>query len=311
MNPPAELFPLVEEMALARTRAAFAAAFEEAARHWGPAEGARFYEHRLGEGALVFGADDVAVALDAATLPGACALVWQPVPGDGRPHPGLEGAGETLALPVLIHGSLRGVLAVAAPALPPEAVERLSRLCDAAGLIFESACRQEELSRYMARSEELFVKAVEGLGDGAGHVVRVGRLASEIGKQLDFTHRAGELLWQAAQWHDVGKLALQGRTPFEIEQHHAQAGGAFLRSFPSLRELAPLVEVHHERYDGTGFPQGLSGDAVPLEGWVLSAAEDLAEFKGDAQDFLHERVGAHHPEVLRALRELLAAGQLP
>lgn len=139
------------------------------------------------------------------------------------------------------------------------------------------------------------------------HVVRVGRYAGIIARQLKLEPRMIELLELAAPLHDVGKIGIPDailRKPgslavdeFRIMQSHCdlglrifhdasegslndlvehpQLGGSFISEYvsPVLRMASSIAVTHHERWDGTGYPKGLKGNDIPIEGRVTAVAD--------------------------------------
>jgi HD-GYP domain-containing protein (c-di-GMP phosphodiesterase class II) len=91
------------------------------------------------------------------------------------------------------------------------------------------------------------------------------------------------LLDCAARLHDVGKLAvpdaiLQKPGPLDedewkVMRKHPDMGAEMVARVPGLEELAELVRAHHERWDGSGYPQGLAGERIPLASRVISACD--------------------------------------
>ena len=83
--------------------------------------------------------------------------------------------------------------------------------------------------------------------------------------------------------HDVGKISvpdaiLMKPGPLTTEeylemQQHPVSGAALLRRMPLLANIAPIVAAHHERFDGTGYPTRLAGEAIPVEARILSVAD--------------------------------------
>src|SRR5208337_1451875 len=67
-------------------------------------------------------------------------------------------------------------------------------------------------------------------------------------------------------------LGLSAACGAEALEQHPAIGEAFLRSVPSLAHLAPIVRSHHERFDGRGYPDGLSGDEIPLASRIIGVA---------------------------------------
>ncbi|MDZ7799844.1 MAG: response regulator [Trueperaceae bacterium] len=117
------------------------------------------------------------------------------------------------------------------------------------------------------------------------HTQRVGRLAALLAGRLGMEASRVELLERAAPLHDVGKIGIPdaillkpGRlsTPeFEAMQEHVDVGAQLLAEGHSeLMALARTVALtHHERWDGSGYPRGLSGDEIPLEGQLVALAD--------------------------------------
>ena len=122
-------------------------------------------------------------------------------------------------------------------------------------------------------------------GDTGEHLERMSRLCELVALELDQTPATARLLRQAAVLHDVGKIGLPDRIlnkpgklePGEIEEmrRHTTEGAALLDgSSSTLMALAQVVaSTHHERWDGTGYPNGLSGDAIPLPGRIAAVCD--------------------------------------
>jgi HD-GYP domain-containing protein (c-di-GMP phosphodiesterase class II) len=118
----------------------------------------------------------------------------------------------------------------------------------------------------------------------ANHSVRTGALAGRLATRLDLDRFDCTLVTQAGIVHDVGKLAIRlavlhktgpltAEEQFEVERH-SRIGTEMLLGISS--DLAPIAEgvgSHHERWDGTGYPDGLAGEEIPLFGRVLAVAD--------------------------------------
>ena len=117
------------------------------------------------------------------------------------------------------------------------------------------------------------------------HTERVGVSAAEIAERLGRDAEQIRLLREAAPLHDVGKLAIPDSIllkpgkltaqEWEIMKTHAALGGRLLSgsSSPVLQMAAVIAESHHERWDGTGYPNGLAGEAIPLVGRIVAVAD--------------------------------------
>jgi|GEM_PF-205244 len=123
----------------------------------------------------------------------------------------------------------------------------------------------------------------------SGHAAKVADYASAIAVELGLPGHRLEPLRQAGFLHDIGKIGISedvlhkpaNLTPEEYEyvKKHARLGGEFLEMCPGLRNLAPFVRHHHERWDGKGYPDKLAGEEIPLEARILAvcdAAEAMA-----------------------------------
>ncbi len=117
------------------------------------------------------------------------------------------------------------------------------------------------------------------------HTQRVGRTAEQLAKALGLDHAWAELIRHAAPLHDVGKVGVPDSillkpaklTPdeFAIVREHAAAGARILDGSKSaLLILAQQIALHHhEWWDGTGYPQGLKGDEIPISGRIVAVAD--------------------------------------
>ena len=116
-----------------------------------------------------------------------------------------------------------------------------------------------------------------------GHVERVQALAIELGKALRWTPEAMTILEYGSLLHDIGKIMIpeailnkpSALTPdeFGVIQAHTTSGAKILESIAHLREAMPYVRYHHERWDGKGYPDGLAGEDIPLEGRLMAIVD--------------------------------------
>jgi putative nucleotidyltransferase with HDIG domain len=117
----------------------------------------------------------------------------------------------------------------------------------------------------------------------AGHSERVSRLAVAIGEELKLDGEVLETLRLGALLHDIGKIGVPDevlRKPgvlsaaeFESIKTHPVAGARILRSIPFLAQHIPIVELHHERPDGLGYPYGLRDEEIPLPARIVHVAD--------------------------------------
>jgi hypothetical protein len=113
----------------------------------------------------------------------------------------------------------------------------------------------------------------------------VTELAVAIGSRLGMSEREREDLLRAAAYRDIGKGAvpddlLDDPNPLDPEamafvRLQSVAGERMLAAVPALRAIAPLVRSTHERFDGSGYPDGLEGDTIPLGSRIIAACHTL------------------------------------
>jgi putative nucleotidyltransferase with HDIG domain len=119
----------------------------------------------------------------------------------------------------------------------------------------------------------------------AGHSRRVQQLALAIGRELGLSHAELDLLGHAALFHDIGKLAIPDSillkpaslTPEEwtLMQRHAGEGARIIDRLGFLNDAVPAIRHHHERFDGTGYPDRLQGEDIPLGARIIHVADAL------------------------------------
>jgi HD-GYP domain-containing protein (c-di-GMP phosphodiesterase class II) len=116
-----------------------------------------------------------------------------------------------------------------------------------------------------------------------GHSERVARIAVELGRELKLEGDELGDLYLAGLLHDIGKIGIsdavlgkgEALTPEEVAhvRQHVTIGYSILADLRQIRNVLPGVLYHHERYDGTGYPDGLAGEAIPLVARILAVAD--------------------------------------
>jgi diguanylate cyclase (GGDEF)-like protein/putative nucleotidyltransferase with HDIG domain len=161
----------------------------------------------------------------------------------------------------------------------------------------------------------------------AGHSRRVQQLALAIGRELGLSQAELDLLGHAALFHDIGKLAIPDAIllkpasltaeEWELMQRHADEGARIIDRLGFLNDAVPAIRHHHERFDGTGYPDGLKGEEIPLGARIIHVADALdsmlttriyraARPAADALDELRRAAGTQFcPRCVTALERIL------
>jgi len=155
----------------------------------------------------------------------------------------------------------------------------------------EVSTRTAELQRERLKLERISVATLEALVNALeakdpymrGHSARVADLSATIAHQLGRPDEEVEHVRVAGRLHDIGKIGTreavlnkQGAlTPDEFEhvKQHVVIGSQILAPLSHLGDIIPAVRGHHERWDGTGYPDGLRGDEIPLAARIIGTAE--------------------------------------
>jgi HD-GYP domain-containing protein (c-di-GMP phosphodiesterase class II) len=238
-----------------------------------------------------------------------------------------------VALPIRFGGTIGGVLCAAAPYeqddFAAHDIELLAELADLAGAALDHGRQHLHYDETVHAHVEALAVAMD---------MRDQRTARHSDDVVDLSHAVGELLGLgsasllelefAARLHDVGKIQVPDAVlnkPGPLEPHenevircHATWGSETLSRIPGLEAVATIVRFHHERWDGAGYPDGLSGARIPLASRIISVCDAYGAMTRDRpyraaldpREALGEiRAGSgtqFDPAVVQALVEALA-----
>ena len=182
----------------------------------------------------------------------------------------------------------------------------------------------KDLKRNYQTAIEVFCRMMElRNSEVAGHCKRVAELAKSIAVMMHLPEQDIDNIYYAGLLHDIGKIHLSSLltgapfnslTPDEKKAYyeHTTLGGSLLIPLDHFHPISHLIRHHHERYNGTGFPDQLRGNEIPLEAAILAVAEDFDEACSgllfeealsyyEARQMIADGSGKHyHPEVVAA-----------
>ncbi|HEY6615054.1 MAG TPA: HD domain-containing phosphohydrolase, partial [Vicinamibacterales bacterium] len=140
--------------------------------------------------------------------------------------------------------------------------------------------RAEQLAELHLATIEALARAIDAKdGTAENHIRRVQLYATAVARELGMSAAETQAVRTAALLHDIGKLAVPEHIlskpgpltaeEFQKVQAHPQVGADIIAAVPFSYPVAPLIQNHHERWDGRGYPRGLKGDDIPLGARIL------------------------------------------
>ncbi|HPC12042.1 MAG TPA: HD domain-containing protein, partial [candidate division Zixibacteria bacterium] len=200
-----------------------------------------------------------------------------------------------------------------------------------------AAIANDKLYRDLRRS---YLEAIRGLANAieardkytAGHTDRVSRLAEMIARRLGWSESRIFDLHMGCTLHDIGKIGVPDRilnkpTALTEEERtqmrsHPEVGLRIIRGIELFKPAVPYIKAHHEWYDGTGYPKGLRGEEIPVEGRLLAVADTFDAILSDrpyrngnslavaVRELLTYRGRQFDPEIVDVFLEILREGQI-
>jgi response regulator RpfG family c-di-GMP phosphodiesterase len=204
------------------------------------------------------------------------------------PDATLDEQAAAAVIPLMTKGKLLGALVVVClddgARLREGTRKMLSVLCDHVSEAVENARLYGALQQTFKQTIQAFANLLEDKDPYTrGHSDRVGRYAEMIARGLGLSEEEIEEIADAALMHDIGKLGIRyedlnkveplTEAEYEMFKSHTTRGKWILEPIEFLKHLIPGVYHHHERWDGRGYPLGLSGEQIPLIARILAIAD--------------------------------------
>lgn len=186
-----------------------------------------------------------------------------------------------LALPLLVRDGQSGAVVVlngptmdgGLPAAEKDALAMLSTLT---GVALKNVNLQDAQRNFFAHITELLVAAMDThVDDRKGHATAVAELSNRLARELSLPESKMQNLHFAALLHDIGMLRIENahqRTPGHF-QKHPQLGNRMLSRIRLWEDVAPIVLYHHEWFDGSGYPESIAGEDIPIESRIIAVAD--------------------------------------
>ena len=209
------------------------------------------------------------------------------VENDGKKLPDGSGLVNLSALPVAAKGKNSGVLLLAnkrSGDFNEQDTRLLLSIGQHAGIALENVRLHHELNEAYASTIAVLADAIEAKDAYTrGHCESVMRLAVEVGRRLQLKGEKLDEVRYSALLHDIGKIGVPdgillkpGKLmdeEFMIIQKHPAIGRDLVARVPTLMRLTDAILHHHEKWDGSGYPEGLAGEGIPLAARIVGAVD--------------------------------------
>ncbi|MEJ2720647.1 MAG: HD domain-containing protein [bacterium] len=168
----------------------------------------------------------------------------------------------------------------------------LSAIALKAGVSLDNARLYDDLRNLFYNTVETLVRALQARDKyTSGHSNRVTRYALMIAEKLGLGTREKHHLYLAAMLHDIGKIGIPDKVlnrtgdltdeEMQMVRNHVTVGASMLKSLGEMHPIVPLILHHHEAFDGSGYPDGLKGDQIPLLSRILAVADSYDAMTSD------------------------------
>ncbi len=204
----------------------------------------------------------------------------------------------SICMPILTEGQPLGVLNV------NRLVSSRKRAFDSSDMDFLSILTSQAAvcirnSELFMQVQKLYIGSIQALSSAlqakdtytGGHSEKVAYFAKTIAERMGMSLTEQRELWTAGILHDIGKIGtpeeilnkttLLSSDEWEIIRNHPTTGAEIVSSVPELKQIAPIIRAHHEWFDGSGYPEGLSRESIPIGARILSVADALEAMTAD------------------------------
>jgi putative nucleotidyltransferase with HDIG domain len=159
-----------------------------------------------------------------------------------------------------------------------------SAVCLKAGIAIDNARLYDDLRGLFYNTVETLVRTIQAKDQyTSGHSTRVSRYALLIADKLEMNTKEKHQIYLASMLHDIGKIGVPdellhrpgklSEEEMERVRHHVQLGASMIEMLGEMHPIVPLIRHHHESWDGTGYPDGMKGEEIPLISRVISVAD--------------------------------------
>lgn len=199
---------------------------------------------------------------------------------------------QLLIIPTIVEDKVIGVINLENTSLNPDTIDLLRSFSEGAAVAINNARLYQKIKDSYFEIAKALAQAIEAKDPYThGHSARVVEYTVLIAQKLDLPEEEKELLKYAAMLHDIGKIGVKGivlNNPnsltgeeYDEIKKHPLVGEGIIEPIELLQPIRPLIRHHHEWYNGKGYPDGLSGENIPLGARILAVADTYDAMKSD------------------------------
>ena len=174
------------------------------------------------------------------------------------------------------------------PFVPMVMLSRISRIMELTELQNDLESRLEEKTELMEKMSLNSIMVIANAIDAkdaytSGHSIRVAKCSAAIARRLEWSEKEVENIYYVALLHDIGKIGVPdailnkpsrlSNEEFEVIKKHPVIGTEILKDIHMIKGMVEGVLYHHERYDGRGYPRGLTGEEIPYHARIIGIAD--------------------------------------
>lgn len=196
----------------------------------------------------------------------------------------LQDVDRTWAVPLLVHGSVVGILDIAGQSVPQSALDRLQDLASLASIALELTAERDSATRSVTEMATVLSSLIESRDTYTeSHCVALAEMSVGIGIRMGLSEPQLTILNLAGHLHDIGKVSIPDEVLLKqapltdaersVMQTHTSIGEQVVSRISLLSDVAPVVGQHHEWFDGSGYHRGLRGDDIVLEARILAVVD--------------------------------------
>jgi len=199
---------------------------------------------------------------------------------------------QLLIIPIIVEDKVIGVINLENTSLSLDTIDLLRSFSEGAAVAINNARLYQKIKDSYFEIAKALAQAIEAKDPYThGHSERVVEYIILIAQKLDLPEEEKEVLKYAAMLHDIGKIGVRGivlNNPDDLTgeeydeiKKHPIVGEGIIQPIELLQPIRPFIRHHHEWYNGKGYPDGLSGENIPLGARILAVADAYDAMKSD------------------------------